>query len=84
MDVTMPRMDGIAATRQIKAQLPAVRVIALSMHEEKDLAAAMREAGAIDYLPKGAFRRNPDRRHPSSVRQQLGRVAAVTDSVCLS
>jgi PAS domain S-box-containing protein len=54
MDVTMPRMDGIAATRHIKAHLPEVRVIALSMHEEKDMAVAMREAGAIDYVPKGA------------------------------
>jgi CheY-like chemotaxis protein/anti-sigma regulatory factor (Ser/Thr protein kinase) len=54
MDVTMPRMDGIAATRQIKAQLPGVRVIGLSMHEEKDMAVAMREAGAVDYVPKGA------------------------------
>lgn len=52
MDVTMPRMDGITATRVILAQLPHVRVIGLSMHEEKDLMVSMREAGAVAYLTK--------------------------------
>jgi len=53
MDVTMPRMDGIEATRCITARLPEVRVIGLSMHEEEDFMAAMREAGAVAYLKKG-------------------------------
>ena len=53
MDVSMPRMDGIAATRLITAQLPEVRVIGLSMHTENDMRAAMCEAGAVDYLTKG-------------------------------
>jgi len=52
MDVTMPRLNGIEATRQIVAELASVRVIGLSMHEEADMAAAMREAGASDYLTK--------------------------------
>jgi PAS domain S-box-containing protein len=52
MDITMPRMDGIDATRQIKAQLPQVRVIGLSMHEDVDMAKAMCEAGASEYLRK--------------------------------
>jgi DNA-binding NarL/FixJ family response regulator len=53
MDVTMPRVDGIEATRQITAALPQARVIGLSMHEEEDMAAAMYEAGASAYLSKG-------------------------------
>ncbi|MCX5658746.1 MAG: response regulator transcription factor [Planctomycetota bacterium] len=53
MDITMPRMSGIEATAQISQELPGVRVIALSMHEEADMARAMRDAGAVAYLTKG-------------------------------
>ena len=49
----MPHVDGLAATRRIRAQLPGTRVIGLSMHTEQDMAAAMREAGAVAYLFKG-------------------------------
>jgi CheY-like chemotaxis protein len=52
MDVSMPRMDGIEATRILHAELPEVRVIGLSMFEEAERAAAMRQAGAVNYLPK--------------------------------
>ena len=53
MDVVMPRMNGIEATRIITSELPETRVIGLSMYVEADRAEAMREAGAIDYLTKG-------------------------------
>jgi two-component system, chemotaxis family, CheB/CheR fusion protein len=53
MDVVMPRMNGIEATRIITAELPETRIIGLSMYVEADRAEAMREAGAIDYLTKG-------------------------------
>jgi PAS domain S-box-containing protein len=52
MDVTMPRLNGIAATRRIVSEFPHVRVIGLSMHEEADLGVAMRQAGAVAYLSK--------------------------------
>lgn len=52
MDVTMPKLSGIEATRRIVAEQPRVRVIGLSMHEQSDMAAAMREAGAVAYLSK--------------------------------
>ena len=51
MDVTMPRMDGIEATRRIVAALPGVRIIALSMHGA-DMAEAMLRARAAMYLSK--------------------------------
>lgn len=52
MDVTMPVMDGIEATRRIKEAAPSIRVIGLSMHERDDMALRMKEAGASDYLVK--------------------------------
>lgn len=52
MDVTMPRMDGVEATRRITAAMPAVSVIGLSMHEGEDMARAMRDAGSRAYLSK--------------------------------
>jgi PAS domain S-box-containing protein len=52
MDVTMPVLNGIEATRRILSVLPDVRVIGLSMHEAADMASAMRRAGAIAYLRK--------------------------------
>ncbi len=54
MDVAMPVMAGDEATRQIKSQWPDVRVVALSMFEERDMSEAMRRAGAERYLLKTA------------------------------
>jgi len=53
MDVNMPVMNGIEATRILGKELPQVKVIALSMHAERDAAEAMRQAGAVAYLTKG-------------------------------
>jgi signal transduction histidine kinase/ActR/RegA family two-component response regulator len=52
MDIAMPVMDGIEATRHITEALPGTRVIGLSMHEQADMATAMRNAGARAYLSK--------------------------------
>lgn len=54
MDAAMPLMAGDEATRQIKLHLPNVRIVALSMFEESDMAEAMRRAGAEAYLLKTA------------------------------
>jgi PAS domain S-box-containing protein len=54
MDVHMPGMGGIAATRTLHAELPGVAVVGLSMYDEPKQAAAMCEAGAVDYLSKSA------------------------------
>ncbi len=52
MDIGMPVMNGIEATRIISSEMPSVRVIGLSMHDEASRAAAMIEAGAVAYLNK--------------------------------
>jgi DNA-binding NarL/FixJ family response regulator len=53
MDVSMPRMNGIEATRIIHSELPEVCVIGLSIFQEREMGQAMREAGATDYMAKG-------------------------------
>jgi two-component system, NarL family, response regulator NreC len=52
MDVSMPDMNGIEATRKIISALPAVKVIALSMHSDRRFVLGMLEAGAWGYLLK--------------------------------
>lgn len=54
MDYSMPRMDGLEATRHIRQRWPQVRVIGLSMYREADRAAAMLDAGASAYVDKTA------------------------------
>ncbi|MFW6372199.1 MAG: response regulator [Thermodesulfobacteriota bacterium] len=56
MDLNMPEMDGLKATGRLKAELPEVRVIGLSMYEEEEIAIAkaMRLAGAEAYINKSA------------------------------
>jgi signal transduction histidine kinase/ActR/RegA family two-component response regulator len=53
MDVSMPGISGIDATRLIRSEDPLVRIIGLSTHEDKDVARKMREAGAAAYITKG-------------------------------
>jgi DNA-binding NarL/FixJ family response regulator len=52
MDLSMPRLNGIDATRKIVAELPSVRVVGLSMHEEEYGLSAMRRAGAVECVIK--------------------------------
>jgi CheY-like chemotaxis protein len=52
MDVSMPVMDGVSATRIIKRDWPNVRIVGLSMFGREDLARDMFAAGAEAYLSK--------------------------------
>ena len=52
MDVTMPELDGVGATREIRAALPNVRVVMLTMHADEDVLASAIRAGASGYLVK--------------------------------
>jgi len=52
MDMKMPGMDGIEATRQVKRLYPRVRVIALTSFQEGSLVEQALQAGAISYLLK--------------------------------
>lgn len=52
MDISMPGLNGIEATRQILSKSPAPKVIALSMHTERRMILEMLNAGASGYLLK--------------------------------
>ena len=54
MDISMPDMNGIEATRIIKAQHPEIAVLALTMHEDDQYFFEMLGAGASGYVPKRA------------------------------
>lgn len=53
MDITMPRMNGLEATRLIKERHPAVKVLVLTMHESDEYFFKMLDAGASGYFVKG-------------------------------
>jgi two-component system response regulator NreC len=54
MDVAMPDMNGVEATRQLRVCCPSVAVLALTIHEEEDYFFEMLNAGASGYVPKRA------------------------------
>ena len=52
MDINMPKMDGIQATRIIHSEFPYIRIIGLSIHDKEDQADQMIQAGASAYCTK--------------------------------
>ena len=54
MDITMPEMDGLEATRQVKIRSPQTRVLILTQHENKEYVLSLLKAGAAGYILKKA------------------------------
>ena len=52
MDLSMPRMDGLEATRRIKAELPCTRIVVLTISEGEPSVLGSLKSGAHGYLPK--------------------------------
>jgi two-component system response regulator NreC len=57
MDIAMPLLNGLEATRQIRQQCPHVRVLILSMHDNEEYIRQVLEAGAMGYILKDAAAR---------------------------
>ena len=55
MDISMPNMDGLEATQQIKAICPDVAVLVLTVHTDDECILEILQAGAAGYLIKSAF-----------------------------
>ncbi len=67
MDVRMPEMDGLAATRELKRELPDIAVLIMTMHENMDYLLEALDAGAAGYVLKDS----PAERLISAVRRTL-------------
>jgi DNA-binding NarL/FixJ family response regulator len=52
MDVVMPELDGVEATRRIRIEAPSAKIVALSMHSDRRYVSEMLRAGAVGYLVK--------------------------------
>lgn len=57
MDIAMPLLNGLEATRQIKTQCPGIKVLILSMHDNEEYIRQVLEAGAMGYILKDAAAR---------------------------
>ncbi len=57
MDISLPGMSGIEATRHVKATKPTTQVVILTIHEEEAFRADAAAAGANAYVPKRAMRK---------------------------
>lgn len=55
MDIEMPKLDGLEATRRIKASHPEIPVLVLTVHNDEEHIAALLDAGAAGYLLKTTY-----------------------------
>ncbi len=70
MDLRMPRMDGIEATREITARYPGTHVVVLTTYSDDESISAALAVGALGYLTKDASRDDIDRALRAAARGQ--------------
>ena len=94
IDITMPQLDGIEATRQIKALCPNVTVLILTAYDDEQFIFSLLEAGAAGYLLKSvraqqlidavrAVNAGETVLHPSVARKVMARFMPVGDKTNL-
>lgn len=81
MDINMPELNGIEASRQIKAEFADIKIIALSMHSDKRYVAGMLKAGVSGYLLKNCAFDELVAAINSVVRNQSYLSPAIADTV---
>ena len=92
IDIAMPRLDGIEATRQIKVSYPATAVLILSAYDDDQFVFSLLEAGAAGYLLKSirgrelidavrAVYAGESVLHPSIARKVLNRFSLVSSKL---
>jgi two-component system, NarL family, nitrate/nitrite response regulator NarL len=54
MDISMPQMNGLEATRQLRQQLPHIRILVLTMHEKREFTTQIIQSGACGYVSKNS------------------------------
>lgn len=74
MDVRMPGMDGLAATREIKQQMPEISVLVLTVHDNEDYMLEAIRAGASGYVLKDA----PGQALVTAIEKVLGGEASLS------
>jgi DNA-binding NarL/FixJ family response regulator len=79
MDVRMPEMDGLAATRAIKAEQPEVSVLVISTYSNPDYLLEAVEAGAAGYVLKDA----PNRQLTNAMRRALDGESPINQELAL-
>ena len=70
MDVHLPGIDGLEASRRIRAADPKIAVLLLSTYDPEEFAARIGTSGAIAFISKGAF--GPDRLAEAWTRSRSG------------
>jgi DNA-binding NarL/FixJ family response regulator len=55
MDITMPKINGLEATREIKKRYPQIKILVLTIHDDSEQILGILEAGAVGYLTKSVF-----------------------------
>jgi DNA-binding NarL/FixJ family response regulator len=55
LDISMPRLDGIEAARQLRSSRNPARLVFLTVHEDRDFARAALDAGGLGYVVKSRF-----------------------------